>query len=462
MGERPYLLSGASSGTPRYSLWMLDIRFARRGDVQVAYHVVGDGPMDLIYVQGAWSHLEVMWELPAYRRFCERLGEFARVVLFDKSGMGMSDRVPGATPLEVRMDDIRAVMDAAGIESATLMGASEGGPLSMLFAAAHPARTESLILMGAEIRERKDDEWPFGEATEEEFEASMAALPERWGKPGRFIEVAAPSQTATQWMTEWSARLQRNANTPIGAEAFMRMAFDIDVRGIVPSIHVPTLILHAVGDRVCHVENGRHLARNIPGARFVELPGADHLPWFEPDRAIAEIREFMTGHRVPIAPERQLATILFTDIVGSTDRAAQLGDSAWRELLEAHNAVVRNELSRYRGVEVNTAGDGFLATFDGPARAIRCGTEIGRRVSQLGLSVRAGVHTGEVERLGNDVAGIAVHIGARVAAMAGPGEVLVSGTVRDLVAGSGLEFEDRGSHQLKGVPGEWRVFAAAD
>jgi len=238
------------------------------------------------------------------------------------------------------------------------------------------------------------------------------------------------------------------------------MAFEIDVRGIVPSIHVPTLILHAEADRICHVENGRYLARHIPDARYVELPGADHVPWFDPDGAIGEIREFITGHRVPVLPDRTLATILFTDIVRSTDRAAELGDNAWRELLEAHNALVRAELTRYRGVEVNTAGDGFLATFDGPARAIQCGREIGRQVRQLGLEVRAGVHTGEVERLGDDLAGIAIHIGARVAAMAGPGEVLVSGTVRDLVAGSGLEFTDRGSHQLRGVPGEWRVFSA--
>ncbi len=441
---------------------MLDIQFARSGDVHVAYHVVGDGPIDIVYVQGAWSHLEVQWELPAYRRFCELLGEFARLILFDKSGMGMSDRVPGATPLDVRMDDIRAVMDATGSDSATLIGASEGGPLSMLFAAAHPERTRSLILMGAEVRERRDADWPWGEATKEEFEASMTLLPERWGKPGRFIEFLAPSQESTPWMVDWSARLQRNANTPSSAEAFIRMAFDIDVRDIVSTIRVPTLVLHSEGDRVCHVENGRYLARRIPDAHYVELPGADHVPWFEPDRAIGEIREFLTGHRVSPAPDRVLATVLFTDIVDSTDRAASLGDKAWRDLLEAHNTVVRSQLSRFRGVEVGTAGDGFLATFDGPARAIRCASEIGRLVKDHGLEVRAGVHTGEVERVGDDVAGIAVHIGARIAGLAGPGEVLVSGTVKDLVAGSGLNFTDRGTHELRGVPGEWRVFAAAD
>jgi pimeloyl-ACP methyl ester carboxylesterase len=439
---------------------VLDIRFASSDDVQVAYHVVGDGPVDIVYVQGAWSHLEVEWELPAYRRFCELLGEFARVILFDKRGMGMSDRVPGATSLDVRMDDIRAVMDAAGSESATLVGASEGGPLAMLFAAAHPERTNSLVLMGAEVRERRDEEWPWGEASDEEFEASMATVPDWWGKTSTFVGHFAPSQEVTPWLLDWSARLMRNANTPSSAEAFFRMAFEIDVRDILPSIQVPTLVVHAEGDRICHVENGRYLARHIPSARFVELPGADHLPWFAPDRAIDEIREFITGHRVPLTPDRVLATVLFTDIVGSTNQAARMGDGRWRSLLDAHNATVRNELARFRGVEVNTSGDGFLATFDGPARAIRCAQAITHQVEQLGLQVRTGVHTGEVERVDNDVAGIGVHIGARIAKLAAPGEVLVSGTVRDLVAGSGLEFADRGTQELSGVPGHWRVFAA--
>jgi class 3 adenylate cyclase len=358
------------------------------------------------------------------------------------------------------MDDIGAVMDAVGSDSASLIGASEGGPLSLMFAAAHPERAKSVILMGGEVRERKDDEWPWGQSTEEEFEASMASISEVWGKAGRFVEYFAPSQEATRWLIDWSARLQRNANTPGGAEAFMRMAFDIDVRHILSSVHVPALVLHATGDRMVHVENGRYLARELPNARYVELPGDDHFPWFEPDRAIGEIREFLTGHRVSLTPDRVLATVLFTDIVGSTDRAAALGDRAWRGLLEAHNTVVRSQLSRFRGVEVSTAGDGFLATFDGPARAIQCALEIGRLVKEHGLEVRAGVHTGEVERVGDDVAGISVHIGARIANLAGPSEVLVSGTVRDLVAGSGLEFTDRGTYQLKGVPGEWSVFAA--
>ncbi|MBA2740969.1 MAG: adenylate/guanylate cyclase domain-containing protein [Actinobacteria bacterium] len=437
---------------------MTDVQFARSGDVHVAYRVIGDGPVDLIYVQGAITRLQIGWELPQFRRYCERLAEFARVVLFDKRGMGMSDRVPGATTLEERMDDVRAVMDAVESERAALLGASEGGPLSLLFAAAHPERTVALILHGAEVRERTDDEWPWGEGTEEEFEAAMASLSERWGK-GLGIRSLAPSVAGEEWAHAWMARLQVNANTPGSAEAFMRMAFDIDVRHVAPVINVPTLVLHAVGDRVCHVENGRFLARTIPGAQYVELTGEDHIPWFEPDAALAEIREFLTGRRETSTPDRALATVLFTDLVSSTVQAAELGDRRWRDLLEQHHIAVRRELGRFDGRELDTAGDGFFAAFDGPARAIRCAQAIIEAVRPLDLRVRAGLHTGEVELLDGKMAGIAVNIGARVAGMAGPGEVLVSGTVRDLVAGSGLEFEDRGVAGLKGVPGEWRLFA---
>jgi pimeloyl-ACP methyl ester carboxylesterase len=440
---------------------VFDVHFARSGDVDVAYHVVGDGPIDLVYVQGSFSHLQVLWELPAFRRFCERLGEFSRVILFDKRGMGMSTRVPGATPLDVRMDDVRAVMEAVGSEQAALVGNSEGGPLSMLAAAAHPDRVSHLILMGAEVRERKDDEWPWGEATEEEFEEAMALVPEHWGRPtAAFLESFAPSQPVTPWLEEWTGRLRANASTPGGAEAFMRMAFEIDVREIVRSIQVPTLILHSVGDRICHIENGRFLAREIPNAKLVELEGADHLPWFHPDVALSEIQEFLTGHRVSAVPDRVLATVLLTDVVKSSDTAASMGDQRWREMLETHNDLVRSELVRFRGREVNTTGDGFIATFDGPARAIHCAQAIGRGANDLGIGVRAGVHTGEVERIGDDIAGITVHIASRIAALAGSGEVLVSSTVRDLVAGSGLRFEDRGGHELRGIPGEWQILAA--
>jgi len=435
-----------------------DVRFAKSGDVHVAYRVVGDGEVDLVYAQGAATHLEVGWELPAFRRYCERLAEFARVILFDKRGMGMSERVPGATTLEERMDDIRAVMDAVGSERAAIIGESEGGPLAILFAAAHPERTVALILQGGEVRERKDDEWPWGESTVEEFEEYTARIPELWGS-GRFFAYIAPSVGDVEWGREWLGRVHVNAATPASWEAFARMAFDIDVRHVVPAINVPTLIVHAVEDRVCHVENARYLARNIVGSRYVELPGGDHVPWFEPDQTLAEIREFLTGTRETRSSDRVLATVLFTDLVGSTARAAELGDRRWSDLVEQHHVAVRRELGRYDGDEIDTAGDGFFATFDGPARAVRCAQAVIEAVHSLGLDVRAGLHTGEVEVADGKVAGIAVNIGARVAAVAGPGEVLVSSTVRDLVAGSGLAFEERGLAELKGVPGGWRLYA---
>lgn len=437
---------------------MTEVRFARSGDVHVAYRVVGDGPVDLVYAQGAMTHLDVYWELPAFRRYCERLAEFSRLVLFDKRGMGMSDRVPGTTTLEERMDDVRAVMDAVGSERAAVMGESEGGPLAMLFAAAHPERTVGVILQGAEVRERRDADWPWGEATDEEFEASMATAPERWGK-GLGIDWITPSVAGEEWARSWWARMQTHAATPGSAEAFMRMAFDIDVRHVAPAINVPTLIVHTTGDKVCHVENARFLARTILGARYVELPGEEHVPWFAPDEILAEIREFLTGRREVSTPDRVLATVLFTDLVGSTAQANELGDRRWRDLLEQHHAAVRGELTRFDGRELDTAGDGFFATFDGPARAIRCARAIVDAVRRLGLEVRAGLHTGEVEVLDGKVAGIAVNIGARVAGKAGPSELLVSGTVKDLVAGSGIQFDDRGSTALKGIPGEWRLFA---
>ena len=439
---------------------MSEVHFARSGDVDVAYRVVGDGPIDLVYAQGAYTHLEIFWDLPQFRRYCEGLGEFTRLVLFDKRGMGMSDRVPGATTLEERMDDIRAIMDAVGSERAAVMGESEGAPLAMLFAAAHPERTTALILQGGEVRERTDDEWAWGESTEDEFEESMATLPERWGK-GLGVDLIAPSVAGQQWARAWRGRVQTYSNTPASAEAFMRMAFEIDVRDVAPTINVPTLIVHAVGDRVCHVENARYLAHTIPGATYVELDTDDHVPWFDPDETVAEIREFLTGTREAATPNRMLATVLFTDLVGSTSKAAALGDRRWRDLLEQHHATVRRELTRFDGREVDTAGDGFFATFDGPARAIRCAQAIIPAVRPLDLEVRAGLHTGEVELAAGKVAGIAVNIGARVAAQARSGEVLVSSTVKDLVAGSGLEFEDRGTAALKGIPGEWRLYAVA-
>jgi class 3 adenylate cyclase len=443
---------------------MQEVAFARSGDVHIAYRIVGDGPIDLVYVQGAYQHLDVFWELPAFRRYCERLGEFTRLILFDKRGMGLSERVPGTAPMDERMDDIRAVMDAAGSAAAAIMGESEGGPLGILFAAAHPERTRALILQGSEVRERTDADWPYGENTAEDFEAWIAELPQRWGHGqamGRIVPsiVDDPGYPAVQ---AWFGKVQRNAATPVAAEAFARMAFEIDVRDVAASIHVPTLILHTTDDAVCDVENARWLAGHVEGARYVEMPGGDHVPWFAPDHVLAEIREFLTGSREPAEPDRVLATILFTDIVGSTEMATRLGDRRWRDVLESHHAAVRAELDRYRGREVDTAGDGFLAVFDGPARAIRAALACVEAVRPLGLEIRAGIHTGEIEQLpGGDVRGIAVHTGARVAAAAGAGEVLVSSSVRDLVAGSGFEFVDRGLFTLKGIDEARRLYAVA-
>jgi pimeloyl-ACP methyl ester carboxylesterase len=436
-----------------------EVLYARSGDVHVAYQVVGDGPVDIVWTDGAFSNLHVHWEMPGLRRFCERLGTFARLVLFDKRGMGLSDRVQAGT-LEERMDDVRAVMDAVGSERAALIGVSEGGPMAMLFAASYPERTVALLLCGAEVKEEKTDDWPWGEATRADFEASMATLSERWGK-GDLIPRLVPSHGEDPWLTECFRRLLVQSASPAAAETFMRMAFEIDVRHVAPAIRVPTLIVHAVDDRMCHVENARFLARTIEGARYLELPGADHVVWGEnADAVVAEIREFLTGVREGPDPDRVLATVLFTDVAGSTERMQALGDRRWRELLETHHDAVRRELGRFGGREIDTAGDGFLAAFDGPARAIRCAQGVIAGARALGLDVRAGVHTGECEVIGDKLAGMAVHVGARVAAEAAPGEVLVSSTVRDLVAGSGLELVDRGLFRLKGVEGERRLFAA--
>ena len=435
------------------------IRYAANGDIHLAYCTVGDGPLDLVLVHGSLTNLEVLWDIPEYRGYCERLASFARVICFDKRGMGLSDRVRAGT-LEERMDDVRAIMDAAGSETAVLKGVSEGGPLSMLFAATYPERTQALVLCGAEVKEETTDDWPWGEATREEFEEYMTIenIVERWGKGG-VLAYVAPGKRDDERLRQLFGRLQVQSASPHDAVAFMRMAFEIDVRHVVSAINTPTLIVHRVDDRVCHVENARWLARSIDGAKYVELPGDTHLPWIDGDDIMDEIREFLTGVREPAEPERVLATVLFTDIVGSTERARELGDRRWRDLLEHHHELVRRDLERFRGREVDTAGDGFLATFDGPARAIRSGRAIVDSVRGLGLEVRAGLHTGEVELAGAAVRGIAVHTGARVASHAGAGEVLVSQTVKDLVAGSGIEFEDRGAHELKGIPGEWRLYA---
>ncbi len=436
---------------------MVGVQYARSGGTDIAYDVIGDGPIDLVWVEGAYTHLEVSWELPAYRHFCERLAEFARLIRFDKRGMGMSDRVPGSIGLDERMDDIRAVLDAVGSESAALLGESEGGPLSMLYAAAHPERTLALVLQGAEVRELCDEEWPWGEATEEEFEAWAGQVQGSWGQ-GLGITDLVPSVGGAEWARAWRGRMQTNSLTPSAWTAFARMALHIDVRHVAPAINVPTLILHAVGDRVCHVENGRFLARTIRDSRYVEYESEDHVPWFNPDIVLGEIREFLTGRREAATPDRVLSTVLFTDLVDSTATAARVGDRTWRDALAQHRQDVRRQLDRFGGREVDTAGDGFFATFDGPAKAIRCARAIVESAGALDLRVRAGVHTGEVETFGDKVSGLAVHLGARVMGSAGSGEILVSGTVKDIVAGSGISFADRGVAELKGIPGDWRLF----
>ena len=440
----------------------IPIRYARSGDVEIAYRTMGAGPIDLVFVQGALTHLDVLGEDPAYRRFCESLSGFSRLILFDKRGMGLSDRTEVGT-LEERMDDVRAILDALDSERAILLGVSEGGPMSILFAATYPERTQALILCGAEVKEERTDDWPWGETTREQHEANMARVPEIWGSSrSRMIDYVWPSATGDDSRRAWMRRLQVAAATPRVAIAFMDMAFGIDVRDVAPAINVPTLILHSPHDQVCHVENARFLAREIPGARFAELAGTDHVPWGDcMAEVIAHIREFLTGTREAAEPERALATILFTDIVDSTKRAADLGDRRWHELLERHHEAIRRELARYRGRELDTAGDGFFASFDGPARAIRCATAAVAAVRPLGIEIRAGLHTGECERIGEKLGGIAVHIGARVASAAHAGEVLVSSTVKDLVSGSGIEFEDRGEHQLKGISDGWHLFAVA-
>jgi pimeloyl-ACP methyl ester carboxylesterase len=431
-----------------------ETRYARSGDVYIAYQVVGDGPIDLVVVPGFISHVEEWREEPLCARFFERLASFSRLILFDKRGTGLSDRVAEMPTLEQRMDDVRAVLAAAGSERAAVLGMSEGGAMSALFAATYPDRTAALVLYGtfAEFRS-----WV---PTAEHLEHFLHAIAETWGT-GQSLPYFVPSLADDQRFRSWWARYERRGASPGAAMDLMRMNSEIDVRHVLPTIRVPTLVLHRTGDVTVDVEAGRYQAAHIPGAKYVELAGIDHLPFAGDSEAVLqEIQEFLTGARPVPELDRVLATVLFTDIVGSTELAARLGDRRWRDLLDAHHAAVRGELRRYRGREVKTAGDGFLATFDGPARAIRCADAIRAAVHTLGIEIRAGLHTGEIELMGDDVGGIAVHLGARVAAEAGSGEVLVSSTVRDLVAGSGIEFDDRGTHVLKGVPGEWRLFAA--
>jgi pimeloyl-ACP methyl ester carboxylesterase len=435
-----------------------ETRYARSGDVHIAYQVVGNGPLDLVMVPGFVTHLDMLWEEPALTRFLGRLASFSRLILLDKRGTGLSDRVQVAT-LEERMDDVRAVLEAVGSERAALLGVSEGGPMSVLFAATYPERTAALALYGSFARFTQAPGYPWSWSMEA-LEGMFAQIEAQWGT-GMLLPTFAPGLAGDERAQAWMARFERMAASPGATIAVLRMNIDIDVRHVLPAIRVPTLVLHRSGDLVINVACGRHLAEHIPGARYVELPGQDHLPSVDGDAITDEVQEFLTGVRGAPEPDRVLSTVLFTDMVDSTGRVAALGDRGWRELLETHHAIVRKELTRFRGHEVDTAGDGFLATFDGPARAVRCASATRDALRGVGIDIRAGLHTGECELMGERVGGIAVHIGARVAAAAAPGEILVSSTVKDLVAGSGLRFVDRGVHTLKGLPDAWRLYAVA-
>ncbi len=432
--------------------------YAKSGDVHIAYQVFGSGPIDVVLIPGFVSHIENYWEHPDFARWFLRLANFARVVMFDKRGTGLSDRVSELPGLDQRMDDARAVMDAVGIERAALLGLSEGGPLAVLFAATYPKRCRALVLYGAFAR---FSSWI---PTAEGLTALLDYIDQAWGTGGS-LATFAPTHQDDPALQQWWGRDERLGASPAAAIALMRMNSQIDISDILSSVHVPTLVIHITGDRTVNVEGGRFLAEHIPGARLLELPGEDHF-FFIHEQTVARmtdaIEEFLTGSVAAAAGDRVLATVLFTDIVGSTAWAEQLGDQRWHNLLDAHYTTVRRELARSRGNEVKSLGDGFLATFDGPARAVRCAQAIAEAVRPLGLQVRCGLHTGEIELRENEVQGIAVHIASRVAALAEPGEVLVSRTVRDLVAGSGLRFDERGRRLLKGLQEPMDLYAASN
>ena len=433
--------------------------YAKSGDVNIAYQVVGDGPFDLVVVPGWISNVDFAWEDPLYGDWVRRLTAFSRVIVFDKRGTGLSDRDVGDSTLEERMDDLRAVLAAAGSERAAVMGFSEGGALSILFAATYPERVRALVLYATFARAAEAPDYLEGVETGRVLDEIRHALETAWGQ-GATLDLMVPAVKDDARARKFMGRYERMCVSPRAGLAHLRWLAEIDVRPVARTLQVPTLVVHRAGDRLIHVEAGRALAREIPRACYVELPGDAHPPWIGDTAAlVGEIQQFLTGLRSTVDVERVLATVLFTDIIGSTERAVALGDRAWRDLLGRHHEIVRHEIELYRGREVDTAGDGFLATFDGPARAIRCAKSIRDAVRSLGIETRIGLHTGECERIDDKIAGIAVHTGARVMAEARPGEVLVSSTVKDLVAGSGLEFREHGIHILKGIPGEWRLFA---
>jgi class 3 adenylate cyclase len=434
-------------------------QYARSGKIGIAYQEIGEGSVDLVVAFPFISHLDLLWESPPMAHFIRRLASFARVILFDRRGVGLSDPVDGAPTLDERMDDVRAVMDAAGSEHAALLGMSEGATMCMLFAATYPERTSALVLWGAMARSTAADDYPWAPEKEALEEAQKELVAPLWGR-GATIEIFSPSRADDPGAREFQARFERQAASPMRVWQLYEMFLDTDVRGALPLIQTPTLVLHRRGDRAVNFRAGRWLAAQIEGSRYVELEGEDHFPWVgeNSEQALDEIEEFITGVRPSPAPERVLGTVLFTDIVDSTRLATELGDRRWRGLLEEHQRLVRKQLARFEGREVKTTGDGFLAIFYGPTRAVECARAIVADACGLGIEVRAGMHTGEVELMGDDIGGIAVHVAARISALADAGTVLASRTVRDLVAGSGIAFDPLGGHRLKGVSDEWDVY----
>ena len=431
------------------------IRYARAGDVSIAYQVWGEGELELVFASGPASNVDLMWDLPPVARLCERLGRFARVCWFDRRGTGVSDVTEGPPTLEQHMEDLAAVVDACGFERPALLGSSEAGRMALLYAATYPERVRSVVLSGVTS---------YGAAVmRPDVERALRELvTERWGTGG-LLDFFAPSHAGDAAYREAYGRLERGAVSPAMALRLLSLSARMDVRAILPAVQVPVLVLHRRDDRFAPIEAAREMAAALPNGRLLEFDGVDNPLWAGDNAAMLDAaEEFLTGHLPQREPDRVLASVLFTDVVGSTERAAALGDAAWRELLDGHHRAIRRELARHRGSEVKTVGDGFVATFDGPARCVRAAQAAIRAVQDAtGLEVRAGIHTGEIELLDDDIAGVAVHIAARVAAQAAPGEVLVSRTVRDLVVGSGLEFEDRGVHRLRGVPDEWQLLAVA-
>ena len=431
-------------------------RYVDSGGIQIAYQEIGEGPRDLVVVPGFVSNLDMQWADAELTRFNERLASFSRLVMYDKAGTGLSDPVPAVPTLEQRMEDLRAVLDAAGAERPVLLGISEGGPMSLLFAATYPERVSGLILYGTNAAGMLDPAENPGGPRWVDCSNRVRTAVEHWGQ-GLLVDIFSPTLAGQPAARRLVSVYERAAASPAMARATWEAIGPMDVRHVLPTISVPTLVVHRIGD-VIPIEGARYIAERIRGARLVELTGADHWWWVGDSTAVAEsIEEFLTGERPQRPSDRMLATVLFTDIVGSTERAAAIGDSAWRKLLERHNEVTREQLETFRGREIASTGDGFLATFDGPARGVRCAHAITDSLQAFGVQIRAGLHTGECEALGENIGGIAVHIGARVAAAARPGEVLVSSTVRDLVAGSGITFEEAGEHELKGVPGSWHL-----